>query len=60
MAKGVWIDTPWKAGLSNLPGIFLVLPGSNSAYGPFISRGEANRYNLKHLAKRFRPTRRRG
>jgi hypothetical protein len=57
--KGIWIDSPHgkdgypTQGFSNYPGIYLVLPGSNSAYGNteggFANEEEAEAYNQTNL-----------
>jgi hypothetical protein len=49
IVKGNWIDTPQHRGFSNYPGIYVLLPGSNSVYGNteggFQSADQAEAYN---------------
>lgn len=53
IVKGLWIDAPYQAGFRDKAGIYLVLAGSNSAYGNmdggFSSVAEAEAYNRTHL-----------
>jgi hypothetical protein len=53
IVKGNWIDTPYRKGFKEEPGIFLLMAGSNSAYAGFESVAEAEEYNQNVLGGTF-------
>lgn len=61
IVRGVWIDTPERDGFKDRRGIYLTIPGSNTAYGNhdggFQTVDDAEEYNRRHLGGRFRVTR---
>ncbi len=63
ITKGVWIDEPWRAGFAGRDGVYLIAPGTNSAYGNywggFPDEDAAAAYALKYkLGPEWKPVRR--